>query len=76
MIRYRISRTQVKQSKLKLSLTITLKIQREYYRRRRRSMPPAVLAKQLAGAILMLLPARWILKLFCLITYRRSDDPK
>ena len=76
VIRYRISRTQVKQSKLKQSLSITLKIQRDHYRRRHRLMPPAVLAKQLAGALLLLLPAQWILKLFCFLTYRKAGGAK
>ena len=76
VIRYRISRNQVKQSKLKQSLLITLKIQRDYYRRNRKPMPPAVMAKQLAGFLLCLLPARWILKLFCVIAYRKPGAAK
>ena len=76
VIRYRISTTQVKQSKLKLSLSITLKIQRDYYKRNHRWMPFAVLIRQLGGMGLMLLPSQWILKLFCLLTYRKKRANK
>lgn len=74
VLHYRISKEQVKQNKLKLSLAITLQIQKEYYRRIDRKMPPPVMAHQLAGHLLMLLPAKWIMKLFCLLTYQNKKS--
>ena len=72
VLRYRISRGQVKQSKLKLSLRLTLEIQRDYYRRTRLRMPLGGIFRQAAGHLLMLLPAAWILKIFCFLTYRKG----
>lgn len=74
VIRYRISTQQVKQSKLKLSLSITLRIQRDYYKRNGKMMPLSGVMKQLAGFVLMLLPSQWILKLFCILTYKKQDN--
>lgn len=74
VIRYRISTQQVKQSKLKLSLSITLRIQRDYYKRNGKRMPFAGMMKQLAGFMLMLLPSQWILQLFCVLTYKKQGN--
>ena len=75
-LRYRISGGQVKQSKLKLSLSVTMRIQRDYFRGTGRRMPFPVICRQLAGLFLLLLPPQWVLKLFCLLTYRRSRSVK
>ena len=72
VLRYRISTTQAKQTKLKLSLRLTLKIQRDYYRRNRLRMPFQAVLRQAAGYMLLLLPSGWILTLFKFITYRTA----
>ena len=72
VLRYRISRGQVKQSKLKKSLRLTLKIQRDYYRRNGLRMPLRGVFRQMAGRLLLLLPATWILWLFKTVAYRKS----
>ncbi|MBO7088704.1 MAG: glycosyltransferase [Lentisphaeria bacterium] len=76
VIRYRISATQVKQTKLKLSLRLTLEIQRDYFRRNRLRMPLACLFRQAAGYLLLLLPSSWILRLFKILTYRAKRSAK
>ena len=71
LLHYRISGKQVKQSKLKQSLSITLRIQREYFQRNNRSIPLSVLLYQFAGMVMMYMPAQWVMKLFCLLTYQK-----
>ena len=72
LLRYRISTTQCKQSRLKEMLRLTLKIQRDHHRRTGRKMSVAGMLHQLAVSILLLLPAKLILKLFCLLSYKIS----
>ena len=72
LLRYRISTTQCKQSRLKEMLRLTLKIQRDHYRRTNKTMPLSGILHQFAGSILLLLPAKLILKLFCLISYKSN----
>lgn len=72
VLRYRISRGQVKQRKLKLALRLTLKIQRDYYRRNGLRMPLRGVIRQMAGLLLLLLPSAWILWLFKTVVYRKS----
>lgn len=70
LLRYRISTTQSKQSRLKETLRLTLRIQRNYYRRNNRKMPLRGILYQIAGNMLIVLPANWILKLFTMVTYK------
>lgn len=72
LLHYRISKTQVKQTKLKLSLKITMRIQRNYFRRTGKSMGFKGWLWQLTGHILLLLPSKLVLKIFCLLTYRKD----
>ena len=72
LLRYRISTTQCKQSRLKEMLRLTLQIQKDHYHRTNQSMPLSGILHQTAGKILLLLPATWILKLFCLISYKKN----
>ena len=72
LLRYRISTTQCKQSRLKEMLRLTLQIQRDHYRRTGVKMPFSGKLHQIAGAILLLLPAKLILKLFCLLSYKKK----
>ena len=53
-------------------LRLTLQIQKDHYRRTNQSMPLSGILHQTAGKILLLLPATWILKLFCLISYKKN----
>lgn len=73
VLRYRMSSGQVKQSKLKLSLRMTLEVQNLYYRRNRLRKPLPQVFRQVAERLLLLLPASWILGIFCLMTYRRAE---
>ena len=73
LIKYRISSTQCKQSRLKEMLSLTLKIQRDYYKRIRVPMPIHERIRQFAAKGLLLLPADLILKLFCMLTYCRTE---
>ena len=73
LLRYRISTTQCKQSRLKEMLKLTLQIQKDHYRRTGQKMPLAGKLRQLAGKILLLLPAELILKIFCLMTYKNAQ---
>ena len=70
LLRYRISTTQSKQSRLKETLRLTLRIQRNYYRRNNRKMPLRGILYQIAGNMLITLPNKWILKLFTGVTYK------
>ena len=70
LLRYRISTTQSKQSRLKETLRLTLQIQRNHYRRNNKKMPLRGILYQIAGNLLTLLPANWILKLFTMVTYK------
>ncbi len=72
VLRYRLSGNQVKQSKLKLSLRKTMEIQRNYYKRNKIRMPLGNVIYQFCGHLLLLLPPRWILKLFTLLTYKNN----
>lgn len=71
VIRYRISKGQIKQRKLKQSLLVSLAIQRNYYKRIHRMMPALGIFKQCAGMILFFLPSWLILKIFTLLTYKK-----
>lgn len=71
VLRYRMSSTQLKQSKLKLSLRTTLKLQADY-RKRTHSRSIRALLHAFAGHMLLCLPSSAILKLFELITYRKK----
>jgi len=70
VLRYRMSSTQLKQSKLKLSLQTTLKLQADY-RKRTRSWSLRGCLHGVAGHLLLCLPSAAILKLFELVTYRK-----
>ena len=72
LLHYRISKQQVKQSKLKQTLLITMKIQKEYFRRNHKKMPFSVFLHQMAERVLLLLPGQFILNLFCFLTYRKK----
>jgi len=71
VLRYRMSSAQCKQSKLRLSLKTTLKIQADYRRRTGASFWRA-LPRSLAGRLLLCLPSAVILKLFELTAYRKN----
>lgn len=71
VLRYRMSSTQCKQSKLRLSLKTTLKLQADY-RKRTRSSSPRYWPHIWAGHLLLCLPSAAILKLFELLTYRKA----
>ncbi len=70
VLRYRMSSTQLKQSKLKLSLKTTLKLQADY-RRRTRTWSLRAWVHSVAGHLLLCLPSSAILKLFEFVTYRK-----
>lgn len=72
LLHYRISKKQVKQSKLKQTLQITMKIQRDYFRRLGKQRPFSIHLYQLAERVLLLLPGQFVLKLFCVLTYHRK----
>lgn len=72
LLRYRISKQQIKQQKLKQTLRTTLLLQRQYYQRNHRRMPLSGIIHQICGFTLLMLPADWILKLFVLFTYRKK----
>jgi len=76
VLHYRISSTQVKQSKLKLSLQITLQIQNGYFQRIGQRKPFSLLLYHAAAHLLLLLPSTWIMKLFVLLTYRKTEKRK
>lgn len=76
LLHYRISSTQVKQSKLKQSLRITLQIQNEYFRRIGQARPFSLLIHHVLAHILLLFPSTWIMRLFVLLTYRKTDRRK
>ena len=67
---YRMSSTQLKQSKLKLSLRTTLKLQADY-RKRTKSGSLRAWMHSFAGHLLLCLPSSAILKIFELVTYRK-----
>ena len=71
VLRYRMSSTQLKQSKLKLSLRTTLKLQADY-RRRTGARSLRSYLHGIAGHLLLCLPSSAILKLFELVTYRKN----
>jgi glycosyltransferase involved in cell wall biosynthesis len=73
VIKYRISSGQTKSRHLKATLKNTMKIQREYFQRIGCRIPFKLRLQHIAGYILLLLPSQWILKIFCLITYRQRD---
>ncbi|MGN0872505.1 MAG: glycosyltransferase family 2 protein [Victivallales bacterium] len=72
LLRYRISKQQIKQQKLKQTLRATLLLQRQYYLRNGRRIPLSGIILQICGFTLLMLPADWILKLFVLFTYRKK----
>ena len=74
LLRYRISKQQIKQRKLKKTLAITMLLQRRYYQRNGRRMPLSGIIRQICGFALLMLPADWILKLFVLFTYRKKGQ--
>ncbi len=76
VLHYRISSTQVKQSRLKQSLRITLQIQNDYFQRIGQSKPLTLKLHHAAVHLLLLLPAPWIMKLFVLLTYRKPEKKK
>lgn len=71
VLKYRMSPTQSKQSKLRLTLRNTLKIQADY-RTRTHSWTFRARLRALAGRILLCLPPRLVLKLFERMTYRKD----
>ena len=73
VIKYRIQSGQSKQQYLKTTLHNTMKIQRKYFKRMGCRLPVKLFVQHIAGRILLLLPSNWILKLFCLITYKKQD---
>lgn len=72
VLRYRMSSTQLKQSKLKLTLRTTLKLQADY-RKRTKLRSFRGWFHSLAGHLLLCLPSSAILKLFEFLTYRKKD---
>jgi len=72
VLRYRMSSTQLKQSKLKLTLRTTLKLQADY-RKRTRSGSVRGTFHSIAGHLLLCLPSSMILKLFEFLTYRKKN---
>ena len=72
VIKYRISSGQSKQRQLKTTLKNTIKIQREYFKRIGCRRPFKLFLRHIAGYFLLLLPSPWILKLFCLLTYKKN----
>lgn len=76
VLHYRLSPTQIKQSKLKQSLRITLQIQNDYFRRSRKSRSLICQLHYVAAHILLILPSAWIIKLFTLYTYRKQKKQK
>jgi hypothetical protein len=74
VIKYRISSGQSKQRYLKTTLKNTMKIQREYFKRIGRRIPFKLFIQHIAGHVLLLLPSQWVLKLFCLITYKKQGE--
>ena len=71
VLKYRMSPSQSKQSKLRLTLRNTLKIQSDY-RTRTHSWTFRARFRALAGHILLCLPPRLVLKLFEHMTYRKA----
>lgn len=73
VLKYRMSTSQSKQSKLRLTLRNTLTIQSEY-RTRTKSWTPGARLRALAGHALLCLPSVVVLKLFELMTYRKKPQ--
>ena len=71
VLKYRMSPTQSKQSKLRLTLRNTLKIQADY-RTRTHSWTFRARIRALAGHALLCLPPPLVLKLFERVTYRKA----
>lgn len=72
LLRYRISKQQIKQRKLKKTLAITMLLQRQYYQRNDRRMPLSGIIRQICGFMLLILPVDWVLKLFVLFIYQKK----
>lgn len=72
VLKYRMSSSQCKQSRLRLSLKTTLKIQKAF-RDRTDSWTFRARLRMFAGHVLLCLPSPLILKLFELMTYRKEQ---